>query len=295
MTYRITQGMLTSRSVDWLQSSLSRTAKVQEQLSTGRVLNRPSDSPTGTTSAMRLRSELNDQRQYARNAEDGSAWLNLIDSTVGGMTNDVRRARELALQGANTGVMSPASREALATEIEQIRESLVAQTNTDYLGRPVFGGVTPGGKAFDASGAYVGVPGEVRRTVAAGVTVRVDVTGTDLVGPNGSSLFDDLEVLADAVRAGDFTTIGNGLTALQGRLDQLAVVRAQVGSAQTRTEAAAAKARDAELALTNSLSEVENTDLPRAIVDLKMQEAAYQAALAATGRVIQPSLVDFLR
>ncbi|WP_182525750.1 flagellin [Nocardioides dongkuii] len=295
MTYRITQGMLTHRSVDWLQSSLGRTAKIQEQLSTGRVLNRPSDSPSGTTTAMRLRSELGDQGQYVRNAEDGSAWLDLIDGTADAMTTDVRRARDLAIRGASAGAATPAARGALAAEIDQIRESLLAQANTDYLGRPVFGGVTAGSKAFDDTGAYVGTPGPVMRTVADGIRVRVDVDGTDLVGPNGASLFDDLDALSDALRAGDDAGIGAGLDALGGRLEKLAAVRAQVGATQSRIEAASLKAANAELTLTQALSEVENTDLPRAIVDLKMQEVAYEAALAATGRVLQPSLVDFLR
>ena len=62
-----------------------------------------------------------------------------------------------------------------------------------------------------------------------------------------------------------------------------------------RVEQAAVRAADAETGLANSLSEIENTDLPQAMVELQMQEVAYQAALAATARVLQPSLLDFLR
>jgi len=294
-TMRVTQNMLTDRSVGSLQLGLSRLAKVQEQISTGRVLNRPSDSPTQTTAAMRMRSSIADQTQYVRNAEDGIGWLGIVDQTLGGMTDQVRRARELGLQGASTGTTSQTAREALASEVEQIRDGLVAAGNTTYLGRPVFGGVTSGSAAFDASGGFVGVPGEVTRTIAHGVKVRVDVLGTDVVGPDGASLFDDLDALVTSLRTGDTPGIRTGLSALEGRLEDLGSVRATVGVRYSRAEQAAQRGRDAVLDLSTSLSEVENTDLPRALVDLKMQEVAYQAALASTARVMQPSLLDFLR
>src|SRR5699024_2957526 len=89
---RVTQTMLSQRSLEGMQLSLGRLARTQEQLSTGRVLNRPSDSPTDTTAAMRLRSSLADAKQYARNAQDGQGWLGQIDSALQSMVNETRRA-----------------------------------------------------------------------------------------------------------------------------------------------------------------------------------------------------------
>lgn len=292
---RITQNMLVDRSVGSLQLGLTRLAKVQEQLSTGRLLNRPSDSPTDTTSAMRMRSGISDQQQYIRNAEDGLGWLGLVDQTLSGVTTQVRRARELGLQGASTGSTSQSARDALATEIDQIRESLVAAGNTTYLGRPVFGGITSGPRAFATDGTFVGVPGDVLRNVADGIRIKVDVIGTDVFGPSVDSVFIDLADLSTALRAGDSAGIATGLQALSGRLTQVGSAQATVGARYARLETAAQQGRDAVLDLTSSLSEVENVDLARATVDLKMQEVAYQAALASTARVMQPSLIDFLR
>ena len=79
---RVTQNMMMDRSYLSLQTGLSRLAKTQEQLSTGRILNRPSDSPTDTTSAMRMRASLADEKQYVRNAEDGLGRLGQIDVTL---------------------------------------------------------------------------------------------------------------------------------------------------------------------------------------------------------------------
>ncbi len=296
VTTRVTQSMLAGRSLVSLQTSLGRLSAVQEQLSTGRIINRPSDSPTGTASAMRLRGEVQQQNQYIRNADDALGWLGTVDTALSSLSDGVRRARELGLAGASTGSSTATSREAQAAEIDQIRQGLLATANTTYLGRPIFGGVTAGSAAFDSTtGDFIGVPGEVNRTVADGVKVRVDVTGTDVVGSNGASLFDDLEALSAAMRAGDAAAIRTGLGSLSTRLDVISSAQTSAGATYNRVEASAERARGAVVSLAETLSEVENTDLPKAMVDLKLQEVAYQAALASTARVMQPSLVDFLR
>ncbi|MCX6396461.1 MAG: flagellar hook-associated protein FlgL [Propionibacteriales bacterium] len=292
---RVTQHMLTDRSVGSLQAGLSRLAKLQEQMSTGRVLNRPSDSPTDTTSAMRIRSSMADVKQYGRNANDGNGWLSQIDSALTTMNDQVMRARDLALQGANQGGMGPTAREALASEVDQIRGGLIDTANTNYLGRPVFGGVTAGAFAYDASGTFVGTSGAVNRTISQGSTIRVDVDGQQAFGSAGSSVFDHLDALSTALRAGDQAGISASISALTADRDRITTTQTEVGSRQIRVEAAIQAASDNELKLSTSLSNVENADLPKVIVDLQMQQVAYQASLAATAKVMQPSLLDFLR
>lgn len=292
---RVTQNMLTDRSVASLQTGLSRLAKLQEQMSTGRVLNRPSDSPTDTTSAMRIRSSMADVKQYGRNANDGNGWLSQIDSALTAMNDQVLRARDLALQGANEGGMGPTAREALAAEVDQIRGGLIDTANTSYLGRPVFGGVTAGPLAYDNAGNFVGTAGAVNRTVSEGSTIRVDVDGQQAFGSAGNSIFDHLEDLSVALRAGDQAGISASITVLTADRDRITTTQTDVGSRQIRVEAAIQAAADNELKLSTSLSNVENADLPKVIVDLQMQQVAYQASLAATSRVMQPSLLDFLR
>ena len=291
---RVTQRTLAQNSLGSVQNGLGRLAKVQEQLTTGRVLNRPSDSPTDTTSAMRIRTSRADQEQYVRNAEDGLGWLDQIDSTLGSVTTSIRRARELGLQG-NSGSVGSVAREALATEIEGLRADLLAQANATYLDRPVFGGVTPGAAAYDDAGNFVGVAGDVNRRIGDGVVVKVDVDGVAVFGDGTTSVFAELDTLANALRAGDSVAIGTSLDALAGRLDGVVSARTAVGATQGRVERAAQAAGDAKIRLEDNLSTLENADLAATTVDLQLAEVAYQASLAATSRVLQPSLVDFLR
>jgi flagellar hook-associated protein 3 FlgL len=292
---RITQNMMTRSSLTNLQANLARTARLQEQMSTGRVINRPSDSPTGTAAAMRLRDDLAASGQYQRNAQDGVSWLGTIDNTLTSVTDQTREARDIALQGANASASSPAARQALAASADELRKSLLADANTTYLGRPVFGGTTAGAVAYDSAGNFVGTTTPVTRTVADGVTIRVDADAQATFGASGDTVFDHLSALSDALNSGDQAGISTGIDNLNKDLDRLAMTHAEVGTRAKRVDEAVQAGADTELRLKSSLSDVENADLPQVIVDLQMQQTSYQAALAATARVMQPSLLDFLK
>jgi flagellar hook-associated protein 3 FlgL len=292
---RMTQNIMMGRSYQSLQTVSSKLSRSQEQLTTGRVLNRPSDSPTDTTAAMRIRAELSDQAQYARNAEDGLGFLGQTDSTLMSMLDQVRRARDLALQGASATNQHPQALAALAAEVDQLREGMVSSANATYLGRPVFGGLVNGSAAFGSDGGFVGVVGEVNRTVAKDVKVRINVNGPDVFGPDGDNLFQNLAKLSDALRTGDVDTIRAQVGSLDTAQGRLTSAVSEVGTRMNRLERASQAAEGATLDLTTSLSNIENVDLTKATIDLKMQEVAYQAALSATARLVQPSLADFLR
>lgn len=292
---RVTQNMMMNRSYLSLQTGLNRLSKTQEQLTTGRVLNRPSDSPTDTTSAMRMRAALAEEKQYTRNAEDGLGWLGQIDTQLTSMLGQVRRGRELALQGANASFASPQARESLAAEVDQLREGLISAANATYLGRPVFGGMVPGGAAYDAAGSFVGVPGDVVRTIAKDVKVQVNVNGPDAFGPPGADVFAELEALSVALRAGDQAGISNAISTLAVAQDRITATLADVGTRYNRLDRAVQTSFDTSLSLSTSLSEIENVDLAKASMELGLHEVAYQAALASTARLVQPSLVEFLR
>ncbi|HEY1134517.1 MAG TPA: hypothetical protein VGE77_08055 [Nocardioides sp.] len=292
---RVTQGMLSQRAVGGLQTNLARLAEIQEKLSTGRSINRASDSPTDSTAAMRLTSAVGDAKQHSRNAADALGWLGITDTALQSVSAQLRRASDLAIQGGNAGALSADSREAIAVELEQIRDGLIGVANTQYLDRPVFGGITAGSAAYDASGAFVGEAGAVNRTVGAGAQVRVDVLGPEVFGPAGDTVFDRLTALAGALRSGDTAGVRTGMDEVKASLGRVTGALAEVGTRTNRVESAQRRADDAVITLGSAFKDVAGVDIAATVVDLQMQEVAYQAALGAAARVIQPSLMDFLR
>ncbi len=291
---RVTHGSMTLSSLNNLQASLGRLAQSQEQLTTGKRINRASDDPTDAARAMRTRSALADQEQYARNGQDGVTWMNLTDSRLQSMNDSLRRVREIGLIGG-TDTNSGTAREALAVEVEQLRDKLLTEANATYLGRPIFGGVTAGEKAYADDGTYLGTPGDVKRTVADGVDVVINSDGQSLFGSGAASMFSELDALANAIRAGDTAAIQAGIDQVDGRSRKIVDELSSVGTRTNRVEAAVVAAKDAVLALNSNVSELENVELAEAMMQVQMHQVSYQAALAATSKVIQPSLVDFLR
>jgi flagellar hook-associated protein 3 FlgL len=292
---RVTGNSIASRVLVNLQQNLSRVGTLQEQLSSGKLINRPSDSPTGTVSAMQLRSEMRSLDQYGRNSDDGLSWLGTLDSTISDSLSEVNRARELTLRGMSAGVSgSSSAREALAVEIDNIRSAMIATANTSYLGRPVFGGTTSGPIAFNPDGTFAGNESPVLRTVGDGDPVKVDANGVDVFGEGADQLFTVLQTLSDNLR-NDPTALGGTLDRLDGASARMVTQLAGVGARYNRIEQMKSTATDRLIDLGSQLSDIEDIDLPATIMDMQMQQSAYEAALAVSAKVIQPSLMDFLR
>ncbi|GGK18299.1 flagellar hook-associated protein FlgL [Pilimelia terevasa] len=302
LSIRSTQQSVAARVMRNLQSNLHQTGRLQEQLSSGKLISRPSDSPTGAVSSLQLRGQIRALEQYTRNADDGIGWLGTLDNTMTTSLDHVRRARDLVLTGRTASTSgSVSAREALAVEVENIRDALIDLSNTKYLDRPVFGGTTSGPAAYTAAGVYDGEPTGPNRTVdravGDGTTVRVDVTGPEVFGADGTptQMFELLTQIATDLRAGNQAGLGTGLDNLDTAMNNIQTQLANVGSKYNRVEQMRQTARDRILSLETQLSDVEDIDLPKTIMEMQIQQTAYQAALSTTARVIQPSLVDFLR
>ncbi len=305
MTTRITQRLMVQHSLTALQVGMGRLSDTQEKLSTGRQINRPSDSPTGTNDAMRMRAQIAADDQHARNAQDGLAWMGTTDSTMQSMLDQVRRARDLLVQASNTGSNGPDALAAIGSELGQIKESLFSLANTQHLGRPIFGGTTGNAAAYvkttNASGtrviAFQGDSGAVNRQIGTGDTVAINVVGQRAFADNsGGDLF---TVLQDALDSLGGVTGTNGVSADLGKLDEVAenmkTSLADLGARYGRVEQAQTRLASTTLDNKTALSDIENVDLAQATMNLQLQEVAYQASLGATARVLQPSLVDFLK
>ena len=277
-----------------LQSSQSRVGTLQSQLSSGKRITKASDDPSGAASALQMRSELSRYGQYARNSSDGLAWLGTVDSTMQSMLTSVNRVRTLVVQGSSTGTMSATDRQALATEVAGLRQSLLGAANTTYLGRPVFGGTTSGPVAYDSTGAYVGDQNVVTRAVGDNQTVRVDLTGPEAFSAGGTDMFSLLGKIQTDLLS-NTAGLGSDLSSLDGVMNQMRTGLADVGARYARIETLTNDAQSRTVNLTSSLSQVEDSDMAQTAIELSIAQAAYTATLQSTAKVIQPSLMDYLR
>src|SRR3954470_4239391 len=156
---RITQRAVALTSLQGLNRNLDAVGKLQQQLTSGRLISAPSDSPTGTNKAMQTRSDQAATAQQARNITDAKSWLEQGDSTLREMLDTSRRVGDLTVQGLSSGASSEAAREALATQIASRNEGVLGLANATVQGRPLFGGNPPGSKAYNPDGTWAGQAG----------------------------------------------------------------------------------------------------------------------------------------
>jgi len=135
----------------------------------------------------------------------------------------------------------------------------------------------------------------VQRRLDSTTTVRVDTPGAQVFGADpASSVLSVLDRIATDV-VSDPDQLATDLTDLDTALARFTGAVADLGTRYARTERMAQTVKDASLAATGRLAQVEEIDLPRTVLELQTQQVAYQASLAATAKVIQPTLMDFLR
>jgi flagellar hook-associated protein 3 FlgL len=292
--FRITQRSMSQSALAGLQANLARLQATQAKLSSGRSISRPSDSPTGTMAALRLRSDLDRLAQLDRNADDGKARLGTADNALTDGLSILREARDAVLQGAN-GSLSATDREALAAQVDGLRASLLAVANTRYLQQPIFAGTAGASTAYDAAGAYQGDAGAVTRTIAPGVKVTVNATGEEVFGPAGNDIFTVLSTISNDLRNNPSALTTTDLSQLDAGYLRIQNALASVGSRYHQIEIMQDRNKANSLESQNQLSEVEGVDLPATTVDLQLQEVAYQSALGATAKALQPTLMDWLR
>jgi len=291
---RVTEGSTSRGALVGLQASAGRLSALQQQLSSGRQITKPSDDPTGTVSALQLRSQLKQITQYQASATDALGWLTTVDSAYSSITGQLQQVRTLVLQGMNTGTGSAGSNTAIAQQVDQARASLLSLANASYLGRPVFGGTTAGTVAFDSTGAYVGDTGTVSRTVGPNTTVDLNTPGTTAFGPNGSNLFDLLSTISSDLVSNP-TNLGADLTALDARQVAITGDQSLAGAKYQRIQGVQTTSSTDTIQLKSQLSDLQDIDLADMAVQVSSANAAYQAALATTAKISQISLLDFLR
>jgi flagellar hook-associated protein 3 FlgL len=291
MTVRVTQGLISSASLRGLQAALTRVQDTQAELSSGKRISVPSDDPSGTASAMTLRSQQTADVQYLRNIDQVTARLNVTDTTLTSISDRLRSVRQLLVQAQN-GALSTESRSALSSQAGALKGELVDLYNTTYLDRPVFGGTVAGQQAIDpTTGAYVGNDQAVSTRISRDATIRVDVKGTDAAA-------DQIAPLMDRI----VTDLAAGNTIPPADFDDLDAVSSKViqslgdvGARTARIDATKTNVDSQRLDLTARISENEDVDLPATIMALQSQQVAYQSALGASAKILQTSLLDYLR
>ncbi|MEX1028743.1 MAG: flagellar hook-associated protein FlgL [Paenibacillaceae bacterium] len=298
MTSRVTQSMMNSQLIRNLNKNMARMDNSQNQLATGRRINRPSDDPVGISYSMRYRSELSGNTQYQENVDSAISWLEHADSTGEQIGNLLQRVRELAVKGAN-GTNPQVALSSIASEVSQLRDQLVSFGNGQFNGKYLFNGqktdLEPYSKTDPANSVVD--DGQIVFEIGVGVKISVNVTGSAVFGAAGDAdnAFKMMDDLHAALLADDTPGINNALGNLDSRFNKFLEVRSDIGAKVNRIELAQDRLKDININLKILQTKTEDADMAELITSLKTDEAVYQASLSVGSRIITPTLIDFLR
>ncbi|MEO9255644.1 MAG: flagellar hook-associated protein FlgL [Tepidiformaceae bacterium] len=296
MSIRVTEQSRLTDHVSYLQTAESQMNLIQQQLSTGRKIDKPSDDPEGSSISMGYRRDITFETQMRRNIDGGVAFMNATESALSSATDVIHRTRELAVQGAN-GTNSQSGRDAMATEIDQLIQQMVQIGNSNFNGAYIFSGTKTDQPAFATTGtpiitavSYQGDQGQRLRRISRQDTSPVNTTGTAGFG----NVFQDMITLRDNLRAGA-ANVNDSIGALDKDLDTVLNARADNGARTNAFTDASTRSDKTDTELQGLRSNIEDVDVTQGIVELTAKQNQLQAALGAIGKTLNMSLLDFLR
>lgn len=312
MLGRVTQGTITAQLLGNINKNLKQSADLQEKLSTGRNINRPSDDPVGITYSLRYRSELAINERFQDNVDSATSWLDFNDTLLSQVTDVLKRVKELAVQGSS-GTNPQVALDNIAGEVEQLKEQIFDIANSQFKGKYVFNGQLTDQITYDPSvdpKTVLTDHGKLEYIINTGVKLTVNLNGNDVFGyppastgvtvnpPNTNeedNLFHVLNQIVSNLRSGNYAGVNSQIPLLESRMDKVLTQQAEIGARINRIELVEDRLKDLNLNLETLQSKTEDADLEELIIRSKVNENVYQASLAIGSKIIQPTLVDFLR
>jgi len=322
---RITNSMLTTSFLGDMSRNLTNMQTIQKQMTSGKEFSRPSDNPFKVARSMQMYSEINSNKQYNSNIKDTLNWMDTTDAALGQATNTLQRIRELMVSAGNAAYGS-GELSAIKDEINEKVAEFGQILNTSFDGKYIFGGnegtnkpiatgkdgsgnnvldynymnysgttpITPGDKAI-----YINnVEQSLEVEISVGVNVEYNVNATQVLnyesGKDMSSLFSNLiNHLGDPTQKGQIT--GDDLKEMDKAINNLLSLSSKVGSMQNRMESAKDLNESQNFNMTEILAANEDIDIVEKSMEYATMQTIYLASLQTSAKVIQPTLIEYLR
>ncbi len=298
MSMRVSSTQIINNSLLGIQQSYSQLNTAQSQLDTGLQLQQPSDNPAGTQQVLDFQERVAEITQYSKNIDSAKGFLSTIDSALGTVSNLTQQARSLVVQGA-TGTVDQTTQSALATQLGTIIKQIASVGNTTYGAQYVFSGqrtntapLQSGASGYTYAGGTAATgDAALNYQIGRNQTVQVNVTGDQVFVP----LLNTLTKAQNDIAGGSTVAASADLAQIDTQLTTVLNAQGDAGSKVnllTQTQQSQALSQQN---YTKDISNIEDANLPKTIVALQTAQTAYTAALTATSRTFQNSLLDFLK
>ena len=282
--------------VSTILDAQAEVARLQEQIGTGRRIMRPSDDPSGSVQLVKLNTELSKIESYQKNIAAVTSALSIEEVALDSANDLLLRARELTVQGQN-GTLSQSDKNAIASEIDGLREQLLSIGNMQNAdGEYVFAGTASDAPAYDANGVFQGDALVRQINIGEGVRIGRGHSGAEVFEAVNAGLntFDVLAGLSQALRDNDQETVSARFIDVEGAAEKLSSVRTSVGVRMNWIEDQASLNDNFNLDLQRTISDIQDLDIAEAIGRLQLQMVSLQAAQQTFVQTQNLSLFNYL-
>jgi len=262
-------------------------------------MNRPSDNPVGLVNALGLRNSLSRLEQYQRNMDMGKIWLDLSGTAIEQVAKVAQQAQTIALN-LQDGTQSAEMRSTLSNEVGLLLDQAVSLGNTQLAGKYIFSGYNTNTQPFTKAQLggsdavqYNGDGNDFQIQVGPQESLEIGKNGQELFV--NSDFFNSLIRLKEAIENNDPTAIQQEATRLQGVEDFFNAQVSDIGIRQSRILDKQDILKGLKLNFQNQIDDLENADMAQAILEVKERQNAYEVALAASSKIMEVSLLDYLR
>lgn len=344
---RVTNKMLSYNFLKDMRNNLSNMRTMQQQMTSGKEISRPSDDPAKVARVMQLYSDIGANKQYNENIKDTINWLDVTDTALDQGGNVLQRVRELLIASGNAAYGSEELK-AIKDEINEKISEFSQILNTNFDGKYVFGGTRGTTKPVDTtltgdkreihynakdgtklpSGAIAtpaeqeqldNIASKLNTEVSQGVTVEYNVTAKDIlefktkragvdtpidvrevfskiVNHLNGKKDDGTDPVAPETPSQYVKEASNGdLQNITDVISNLLKIRAEVGAKQNRMDSAKDRNTEENFNMTEILSETEDINITEKTMEFANMQTVYLASLQTSAKIIQPSLMDYLR
>lgn len=302
---RVTQNITTGNFIRYIHQHAENLLKTQRQIATQKRINKSSDDPIGMGQVLGYRTNLAATDQYQENIEKGITRLEFNEATLDLASDLVNTARRLAADYSGS-TLSVRERQSLAFQVKDLYDQVMQMANSKFNGNFIFSGhatnTAPFSHTGDFNAAYNGDDGELRIMVSDNVEVNIVADGRNIfqdAANGGVNIFDELKNLIDGLENPDpvagSAQIEATIKPLQDGRDQINSRRSEYAPVLYRLQATDEYMTNLRPKVEEAMAKLEQADITKAVVELQSLELAYETTIATAGRIIQPSLLDFLR
>ena len=306
---KISNQLLFDRGAEQMSSVQTRLAKSQAQLAQGKQIINPSDAPDKAATIQRLSSVLSRQTSYQTSLNNVKTRLDGEETALNSASDLIIRIKEISVQAAND-TLGPQNRQALATEMQALRDQLLSLANTqDSNGNYLFSGSKVSQPAFavDASGypTYQGDQTRMQVSIGDQRSIAVNRTGTDAFvtvartdaqgNTQGVGFFQSVDQLIAGIKGSDQKAMQQGIGEMDKLLQGISMAQSAVGSDQATLEQQSSVIDATTLNLKTTLSNVQDLDYASAVTTMNQQMLSLEAAQSSFAKISQLNLFNFIK